>query len=307
MSVLGRLKIQMNQGFEALNKHGAKGVAVFWLKIFLFPLVLAIFIFSIVWMAKSSSKIWLKAAGSSILIATIFLFLVSLAGLALFVLSVMGAKFLPTKFLHHLTFMIFFVGQAICCILMSLSTSNSAARYLSDINDYIVRFSTDKVVTDFVTKNPTGYAKFAYVAQRSTDFYSVIAVFFVLWFGATVILIFCLYKLPDDIEEKQEDTNPLINQQPPQEPKQPQPAQQPQPKAAEAPPKQQPKESESEETESQPSTHTASTQKGAKQAPKKPVTSSSHKSSEIIYSDGTEEEDPYNPNEDEEEEYTSET
>ena len=187
-----RSEFLMNKGFEELNQFGIKGIVAFWLRNFLFVLPIGLAVFSIYWIAQSSNKIWLVSIGASILTVNIFLTLVSLVSFAFLLLCCLNKQIIYSiEFTHHLFAILSFIGQILCCILMSLSSSTNTDVYLKSIEDYCERNPSNKVVTKFISNNPTQYSRFKYVAKRSTDLYPSISAFFGIWFSSTVFYLIC--------------------------------------------------------------------------------------------------------------------
>ncbi|OHT02598.1 hypothetical protein TRFO_07007 [Tritrichomonas foetus] len=200
---------KMNLGFEDLNKTGIKGVVTFWLRCLLFLLTLSLSAFSFYWMAITATKIWTRSINSSLLVANLFLALITLASFAFLLLSRLNIKIVySVQFTHHVFVVLSFIGQVICCILMSLSTPSSSETYHNSITDFCSRYPSDPVVTNFIASHNTEFAIISYVASRSTDLYPSIAAFFGIWFASTVIYIACSSAITDRPEQ-----SPLLNDQ----------------------------------------------------------------------------------------------
>lgn len=200
----------MNKGFEELNQYGIKGIAAFWFRILLLLLPIGLTIFSIVWIVQTSNKIWINSIGGQILTANVFLVIISLASSAFLLLCWMDKQILiSVQFTHHLFAISSFIGQVICCILMSLSSTSSSETYIRSIEDYCVRNPSNSVVTKFISNNPSEYSRYKYVSKRSTDLYPSISSFFGIWFASTITYLLCSTKLTELPPEQ----SPLLNDQ----------------------------------------------------------------------------------------------
>lgn len=210
----------MNQGFEELNKAGIKGIIAFWLRLLLLLLSFAIMIFSIVWMAKASGTVFIKSVGADIVVTNVFLMLISLAAGVFLILCRLNIKLIySVQFTHHVFALLSFIGQILCCVLMTMSTSTRAEIYLTSLLDYCQRNPTNSDVQKFMLKYPTYASQHVYIAGRSLDLYPSISAFFGIWFASTVIYLICSSSIPQSettsplfpTKKAEEANNPLLN------------------------------------------------------------------------------------------------
>ncbi|KAK8885894.1 hypothetical protein M9Y10_041351 [Tritrichomonas musculus] len=212
----------MNKGFEELNKVGIKGIVAFWFRLLLFCLLVGVAVFSIYWIAVTSNKIWISSIGAAILTTNVFLALTSIASFVFLLLCRLNIQIIySVEFTHHVFAVFSFIGQVICCILMSLSNSSHAETYLKSIEDFCHRNPLNKDVVRFISNNPSNYSRFKYVAKRSTDLYSSISAFFGIWLSSTIIYILCsngISEIPPEKlsllnnQQEQPHTDPEQNQ-----------------------------------------------------------------------------------------------
>lgn len=179
-----------------MRNGGPMAVAKFWLQLLLFGLTLSTGIFSIYWMALTGSQMWLKAIGGAILATNFFLMVTSFSAFVFLLLSMLGLNPLFENFSHHLFAVCSFVGQVLCCVLLSLSTEAACDAYRTTIVDYCMLNPTSSVVTKYLATYTTSYSQYAYVAVRTVDSYNSIAALFGLWLTATVSYIFVSLHVP---------------------------------------------------------------------------------------------------------------
>jgi hypothetical protein len=179
----------------ALQDHGPLGILVFWSVLVLAGVSLAAGILSIHWVTLAASSVWLSAVGSSILVATIFLMLLSFGATVALALDTFEISCLFDHCPRQAFAAASIAGQLLCCVLMYLSTDTEVIRAFDRVLDYGQRNPEDPAVTAFRTAHPTRESIHDYVAARTSDRYDSMATLLCLWLPVTVGWLLAVDKL----------------------------------------------------------------------------------------------------------------
>jgi hypothetical protein len=180
----------MRLGYDALQKRGLIGIALFWLRIFLLAIAFAAGLYAIYWMSLGASAIWLAAVDSSILTSNFFLMLTSFGSIAFLVLEWCGFRVFYDGLVGHLFVVSTLASHLICCVLMGLATDAEAEACLGDVLDYCARHFAATEVIDFFQRYPTDNSQHAYVTARTSNSYNLMVAFVWAWFPATILFLF---------------------------------------------------------------------------------------------------------------------
>lgn len=164
-------------------------------------------------MAITGNKIWLKAVGGQILTTCFFTFLLSIVSIAMLFLVWFNKLQNLDKQLRYQIFVALNVFTLfLSCILLVLSTYGQASQATSDISDYIVRNPNATIVTSFLSKHPTSSSQTSYILQRTSNAYSVNAVFFAIWLIALIVACACntMIENAENQEKKAKDEQNLL-------------------------------------------------------------------------------------------------
>lgn len=193
----------MERSFTELQKSGIKGSILFWMRLILLVIPVSYIAFLLYWMVITGSKIWLKAVGGQILTTCFFTMLLSICSIVMLFFvwfNILGN--MDKAFKYQIFVVINVITLFLSCILLALSTYGQASQCSSDISDYITRHSTDSIVTSFLSDYPTSASQSSYVLRRTSDAYTINAVFFAIWLISLFIAIICNYMI--DSSEKAE-------------------------------------------------------------------------------------------------------
>lgn len=170
---------------EILLINVSKGIKIIS---FLIPII--VFCFSIYWMSVLP-KILMKGIGSSILIANIFLSLLSLISAAFMVIVIV--KKVTSR---HIFFQIYCAMTCICIllcfILINLSTPFKCDRYYSAFIDYLNRHSNYPDVGSFLNKHSTQHSRDEFIYNSIASQNSLITSLFGIWLAFFLITCFVL-------------------------------------------------------------------------------------------------------------------
>lgn len=171
----------MIKNFTEVTQTGFRGSLLYWSRIFLILIPFIYIIYQIYWILLTANIFWLKSVGPSLLIANIFSVITSIASIILSFLSKRSPN--PTIkeiFRFQLFIFVTVIALFIGFILLGLSSYTNSSIYLGDIEDYIERYSSTQLVTDFVASHPSERSIILYVNRR-TDTVSVNATFIIVW------------------------------------------------------------------------------------------------------------------------------